>query len=141
MRRSNPVISTRLVSGTRYVAVINPGAQAQVTQVFYALQGHGDRHAVSVRLAAFMPQSVFDPKSGNTFHPYFIPSLLVQLGEPRLALMNLQAWAYTDVAGQSEWAIMIPALGQLRCDPEFVALVKKIKTTDPHFAQQCDAKH
>ena len=126
---------------TRYAAAINPGAQDEVTQVFDALQGHGDRHAIAVRLSMFMPQSIFDPKSGNAFQPYVIPSLLVQLGEPKLALKNLQAWAYTDVAGESEWAVMMPALGQLRCDSEFVALVKKIKTTDPHYAQVCGAKH
>ncbi len=126
---------------TRYAALINPGAQAEVAQVFDALQGHGDRHAIAVRLAAFMPQSIYDPQSGNAFAPYVIPSLLVQLGEPKLALKNLESWAYTDVAGQSEWAVMMPALGQLHCDPEFVALVKKIKTTDPHYAQVCRARH
>lgn len=126
---------------TRYAAVVNPGAQGEVTQVFDALQGQGDRRAIAVRLAGFMPQSIYDPKGDNTFQPYVIPSLLVRLGEPKLALKNLQAWAYTDVAGQSEWAVMMPAIGQLRCDPDFVALVNKIKTTDPHYAQVCGAKH
>ncbi|MGH8041071.1 MAG: tetratricopeptide repeat protein [Rudaea sp.] len=126
---------------TRYAAVVNPGAQGEVTQVFDALQGQGDRHAIAVRLAAFMPQSIYDPNSGNAFGAYVIPSLLVQLGEPKLAITNLQAWAYADVAGQSEWAVMMPALGQLHCDPEFAALVTKIKTTDPHYAQLCGAKH
>ena len=125
---------------TRYAAIVNPGAQGEVTQVLDALQGHGDRHAIAFRLAAFMPQSISDPNSGNAFQPYIIPSLLVQLGEPGLALKNLRAWAYTDVAGQSEWAVMMPAIGQLRCDPEFVALVKKIKTTDPHYAKLCAGK-
>lgn len=129
------------VWNTRYAAVVNPGAQAEVAQVVDALQGRGDRHAIAVRLAAFMPQSIRDPNSGNAFQPYVIPSLLVQLGEPKLALKNLQARAYTDVAGQSEWAVMMPAIGQLRCDPEFVALVKKIKTIDPHYAQVCRATH
>lgn len=123
-----------------YAAVTNPGAQAEVGAVFDALQGHGDRHTIAVRLAAFLPQSSNDPKSGNAFQAYVIPSLLVGLGEPRLALSNLQAWAYTDRAGQSEWAVMMPALGQLHCDPGFVALVKKIKTTDPHYATLCTGK-
>ena len=126
---------------TRYAALINPGAQGEVAQVFDALQGHGDRHAIAARLVTYLPQSINDAKSGNAFQPYVIPSLLVLLGEPKLALKNLQSWAYTDRAGMSEWAVMMPALGQLHCDPEFVALVKKIKTTDPHYAQLCGARH
>ncbi|MEP6880469.1 MAG: hypothetical protein ABI866_00680, partial [Dokdonella sp.] len=125
----------------RYAAIVNPDAKEEVAKVFDALQGHGDRESIGSRLTSFMPQSVYDPKSGNAFQSYVIASLLVQLGEPKLAIANLQSWAYTDVAGQSEWAVMMPALGQLRCDPDFVALVTKIKTTDPHYAQQCEAKH
>ncbi len=124
----------------RYAAVTNPGAQTQVGLVFDALQGHGDRHAVAVRLATFLPQSSNDPKSGNAFQPYVITSLLVRLGESQLALSNLQAWAYTDRAGMSEWAVMQLALGQLHCDPGFIALVKKIKATDPHYAKLCMGK-
>jgi TolB-like protein/Flp pilus assembly protein TadD len=124
----------------RYAAVTNPGAEAQVGLVFDALQGHGDRHAVAARLASFLPQSATDPKSGNVFQSYIIPSLLVRLGEPQLALSNLQSWAYTDRSGTAEWAVMQLALGPLHCDPEFVALVKKIKTTDPHYAKLCAGK-
>jgi TolB-like protein len=125
----------------RYAAVTNPGAQVEVAQVFDALQGHGDRHAIAVRLATYLPQSIFNGASGNAFPPYVIPSLLVLLGEPKLALKNLQSWAYTDRAGMSEWAVMMPALGQLHCDPAFVAFVSKIKTTDPHHASLCGATH
>ncbi|MGH8122577.1 MAG: tetratricopeptide repeat protein [Rudaea sp.] len=123
-----------------YAAATNPGAQAEVGEVFDALQGHGDRHTIAVRLAAFMPQSSNDPNSGNTFQAYVIPSLLVWLGEPQLALSNLQSWAYTDRAGMAEWAVMQSTLGQLHCDPGFVALVKKINTTDPHYAELCSVK-
>jgi len=124
----------------RYAAVTNPGAQAEVNEVFDALQGHGDRHAMAVRLAAFLPQSSNDPNSGNAFQPYIIPTLLVLLGEPKLALSNLQSWAYTDTAGMSEWTVMQPALGQLHCDPGFVALVKRIRTTDAHYPTLCAGK-
>ena len=123
-----------------YAAVTNPGAQAEVGAVFDALQGHGDRHAMALRLAGFLPQSSNDPSSGNAFPPYVITTLLVLLGEPQLALSNLQAWAEADHAGLAEWAVMQPALGALHCDPGFVALVGKIKTTDPHYAELCTAK-
>ncbi|MEO8161036.1 MAG: hypothetical protein ABI588_06425, partial [Arenimonas sp.] len=123
-----------------YAAVTNPGAKAEVSEVFDALQGHGDRHAIAVRLANFLPQSSNDPNSGNAFQPYVITTLLALLGEPKLALSNLQAWAETDRAGMSEWAVMQPALGQLHCDLEFVALVKRMKTIDPHHAELCRGK-
>ena len=126
---------------TGYAAVTNPAAEPEVGLVFDALQGHGDRHAVAVRLAGFLPQSSNDPKSGNAFQPYIITPLLVMLGEPKLALSNLEAWAYTDRAGMAEWAVVQPVLGKLHCDPEFVALVKRVKTTDPHFAELCNAKN
>ncbi len=125
---------------TGYAAVTNPGAQAGVTEVFDALSGHGDRHAAAVRLARFQPQSATDPSSGNAFQPYVIPTLLVQLGEPKLASSNLQSWAGADRGGMSEWAVMQPGLGQLHCDPGFVALVKMIKATDPHYAKLCAGK-
>ena len=124
---------------SRYAAVTNPASEPEVGLVFDALQSHGDRHAVAVRLAGYLPQSANDPKSGNTFQPYVLTSILALLGEPKLALSNLQVWADTDRAGMSEWAVMQPALGQLHCDPGFVALVKKIKTTDPHYTKLCTA--
>ena len=108
--------------------------------MFDALSGHGDRHATAVRLAGFLPQSATDPNSGNAFQPYVITTLLVQLGEPKLALSNLESWAGADRAGVSEWAVMQPALGQLHCDPGFIALVRTIKTTDPHYQKLCSGK-
>jgi len=124
-----------------FADVNNPHAREEVRLLFDALEGHGDRHAVAARLATFLPQSAYDPTSGNLYPSYIIPTLLVLLGEPRLALANLQAWAYTDKAGQSEWATAMLALGPLHCDPEFVALVKRIDSSDPHYATLCAAKH
>jgi hypothetical protein len=123
-----------------FADVNNPQAREQVGVLFDALEGHGNRHALAERLATFMPQSAYDPTSGNLYPSYIIPTLLVLLGEPRLALTNLQAWAYTDKAGQSEWATAMVALGTLHCDPQFVALVKKIDSSDPHYAKLCTAK-
>jgi TolB-like protein len=120
-----------------YADAVNPSARAEIDEVFDAIAGRGDRHAIAVRLAKFMPQSATDPKSGNAFQPYVLPSVLVALGEPRLALANLQAFADTDRAGVSEWAVMMPGLGALHCDPEFVALVARIATSDPHHARLC----
>jgi hypothetical protein len=35
---------------------------------------------------------------------------------------------------------MQAALGPLHCDPDFFALVKHVKTIDPHYAKLCGAK-
>jgi len=121
----------------RYAQVTNPSAHATVDAAFDALTGHGDRHAIAVRLAAFAPQSSFVPDSGNTFGVYVIPSLLVLLGEPQLVLRNLQPFALSDRSGQTEWSLMMKALGPLHCDAAFIDLVKRLKTTDPHHDVLC----
>jgi TolB-like protein/Tfp pilus assembly protein PilF len=121
----------------RYARVINPGALGTVTDVFDALDGHGDRHAVASRLAAFGLQSVYDPHSGNIFGAYVIPSLLVMLGEPQQVVPNLAAFAMSDRSGQTEWAMMMKSLGSVHCDPAFIDLVAKVKTVDPHHAALC----
>jgi adenylate cyclase len=125
---------------TRYAKQTNPSAVDEVRDVFDALEGHGDRHAVAAHLATFMPQSSYDPRSGNTFNVYIIPTLLVKLGESKLVVQNINKFADTDRSGQSEWALMQAALGPLHCDADFVALVKHLKTTDPHYAKLCSAK-
>ena len=122
-----------------YAARINPGASDEVDAVFDALEGHGERHAIAERLAAFAPQSSYDPASGNVFGVYIVPTLIFLLGEPKLALANLNRFAAQDRSGQTEWAMMQPGLGALHCDPDFVALVRRVGTTDPHYDRFCGA--
>jgi TolB-like protein/Flp pilus assembly protein TadD len=121
----------------RYAQVSNPGAISFVNEVFDALDGHGDRHAVAERLAKFGQQSSFVQDSGNAFGIYVIPPILVLLGEPNLVLPNLSPIADNDRSGQTEWATMMVSLGTLHCQPDFVAFVKRIKTVDPHYATLC----
>jgi TolB-like protein len=123
-----------------YARVLNPSALGTVRDVFDALEGHGDRHAIAVRLAAFMPQSSYDRNSGNVFGVYVIPSLLVLLGEPKLVFENMKPFAATDLSGQSEFALLRVSLGSLHCDPQFVALVKQMKTIDPFYDTFCAKK-
>jgi TolB-like protein/Flp pilus assembly protein TadD len=124
----------------RYAQVANPGAAGEVDALFDALADKGDRHALAVRLAAFGPQSSYDPRSGNVFSIYMIPPLLVLLGEPQLVVRNLEPFAMNDRSGQTEWAIMMKSLGAVHCDPAFVDLVKRVKTTDPHYDALCTHK-
>ncbi|MEP6938161.1 MAG: tetratricopeptide repeat protein [Rudaea sp.] len=124
----------------KYALARSPGALGNVRSVFDALQGHGDRHAIALQLAAYGPQSASDPNSGNIFQPYVLAPLLSLLGEPRLALSSIESFVYTDRTGMSEWAIMQPALGKLRCETAFVAMVAKIKAHDPYYASVCTGK-
>jgi len=121
----------------RYSRVTNPSAMTLVSDVFDALEGHGDRHAVAARLATFGPQSSYDQQSGNVFAVYVIPSLLVLLGESQRVVPHLTRFGINDRSGQTEWATLMKALGPLHCDPAFVDLVKRIKTSDPHHAAFC----
>jgi TolB-like protein/Flp pilus assembly protein TadD len=124
----------------RYAERTNPSAVGEVNDVFDALEGRGDRHAMAVRLAAFGPQSVNAPGSGNIFQPYVTVPLLVALGEPKLALSYLSAFAETDKAGQAEWAVMLLQPNALHCDPDFIAFVEHIKVKDPHREASCAKK-
>jgi TolB-like protein/Flp pilus assembly protein TadD len=121
----------------RYARVANPAGAGLVEDVFDALEGKGDRRAVARRLAAFGLQSSYDPASGNIFSSYFIPPLLVLLGEPGLVVRNLEAFAMSDRSGQTEWSMMMKSLGTVHCDPAFMDLVKRVKTTDPHHDTLC----
>jgi TolB-like protein/Tfp pilus assembly protein PilF len=121
----------------RYAQVLNSGATATVDAVFDALDGKGDRRAVAERLAGFGLQSAYDPRSGNVFGVYVIPTLLVMLGEPQLVLRNLEPFAMTDRSGQTEWAMMMKSLGTLHCDADFADLVRRVKAVDPHHDALC----
>jgi hypothetical protein len=39
-----------------------------------------------------------------------------------------------------DWAVMLPALNPIRCEPRFIDVVKKLKTHDPYFAKVCGGK-
>ena len=124
----------------RVVAATNPGAAVQVQELIDALQGRGDRHAFSKRLAASPHRSNLDPASKNLFNDYEIPPLLVVLGENELALTYLEDAVRSDDSNNMEWAIMLPTLDPIRCDPHFVALVKKLATSDPYFDKTCKGR-
>ncbi|HEX5122628.1 MAG TPA: hypothetical protein VFV97_05210, partial [Rhodanobacteraceae bacterium] len=124
----------------RYAEGVHPGARPEVKAVFDALEGRGDRHAMADRLAGYKPQSATDPASANVFNPYAITLLIAALGEPKLAIRQLQSYAPTERAGMAEWAITMLQPAAIHCDPDFVALVGAIRMTDPHFEASCAKK-
>ncbi len=116
-------------------AIDNPSANAQGRELLSALSGKGDRNALAKRYAALPFNSNLNPGSGNALEDYNIAPILVMLGERELALAFMER-----NLGLMDWSIMLPAMDPIRCDPRFVAVVKKMKTHDPHFAKVCGGK-
>ena len=58
------------------------------------------------------------------------------LGERELALDYLERLA-DDPTGFADWAIPWPMMDSIRCEPRFMAVVEKLRTTDPHAAKVC----
>lgn len=125
----------------RLAATLNPGSNAMGRELTYALAGHGDRHALAARYAALPFNSNLEPASGNVLEDYDLVAVIAQLGEPELALGFLEREGSRGVSGYTDWAIMLPALDAIRCEPRFIAMVKKMRTTDPYFASVCRVKH
>ena len=121
------------------LAANHPNAAVQGRELVAALTGHGDRNALAVRYAALPFGSNNDPASGNVLQPNDIPVVLVLLGERGLALDYLERLA-GEVGGLADWAVMQPAMDPIRCEPRFVAVVQKMKTTDPYAAKVCAGK-
>ena len=120
----------------KQAAIVNPSARAQGSELIDALSGRGDKNALALRYAALPFNSKFDLASQNVFESYDIPTVLMLLGEPELALANIERRA-NQLGGNADWAMMLPQMDPIRCEPRFVAVVKKLKTTDPHFAKVC----
>ena len=124
----------------RLAASLNPSASGQAQELIAALTGHADRHALALWLAALPHYSNTDPSSRNALNAYHIPAVLMLLGEGGLALDYLDRIA-GDLGSDAEWAIMLPVMDPIRCEPRFIAIVKRLKTTDPHAAKVCAGKH
>ena len=123
----------------KQAAIVNPSARAQGQELIDALSDRGDKHALALRYTAFPFNSKYDLASQNVFDTYDIPSVLMLLGEPELALANIERRA-NQLGGNAEWAMMLPALNPIRCEPRFIAAVQKLKTHDPHFTKVCGGK-
>jgi tetratricopeptide (TPR) repeat protein len=105
-----------------------------------ALAGRGDKRALARRYAAQPFDSYLNPGSGNAFIGYDMPSVLILLGEPDLALGYLERLA-AEVGGTADWAVVLPAMDPIRCDPRFAAVVERLKMKDPYAAKVCGKKN
>jgi len=84
--------------------------------------------------------SNLDPASGNILNGYQIAAVLMILGEREITLSYLEVLA-GELGGEAEWAMILPVMDPIRCDPRFVAIVQRLKTTDPYAAKVCAEKH
>ena len=81
------------------------------------------------RLATFPVKSVHDPVSPNVWYGDDIAELQVELGDPELALQQIEE-LNKDSAADAGIAILSKIYDGLRCEPRFRALVLKIKARD-----------
>jgi len=124
----------------RLAAADNPSASRQGLELAEALAGRADRRALALRYAALPSKSDLNPASGNAFGGYEIPVVLMLLGERELTLSYLERLA-GELGSHADWAVMMPAMDPIRCDPRFVAIIQRLKTQDPYFAKVCAEKH
>ena len=77
----------------------------------------------------------------ETVLPAFdVPSwVLVMLDDHGLALDFMERNA-ENLASSMTWAVMLPSMDPIRCEPRFVAIIGKLATTDPRFDAVCAAK-
>ena len=123
----------------RLAAAINPSASGQGREIVSALSGKGDRHALALRMSALPLRSRLVASSGNALEDYHVASVLMLLGEDQLALDYVDRLS-RELSNEMDWAIMSPALDPIRCEPRFVAVVKRLKTFDPYAAKVCTGK-
>lgn len=65
-----------------------------------------------------------------------VAAALMLLGERALALDYMERIA-SNFGNSMDWAVMLPLMDPIRCAPRFVAIIKKLKTSDPHYAKVC----
>jgi hypothetical protein len=124
----------------RLAAADNPSASRQGQELVEALAGRADRRALGLRYAALPSKSDLNPASGNALAGYEIPVVLMLLGERELTLSHLERLA-GEMGSHADWAVMLPVMDPIRCDPRFVAIIQRLKTTDPYAAKVCAGKH
>ena len=129
----------RLMFG-RLAAMAKPGAGSLDREIVEALAGHGDRHALAVRLAALPYDGNLDPNSATQLGDYQVPGVLILLGANDLALDYLERLA-GKAGGNAGWAVMNPALDPIRCEPRFKAVMVRLQAIDPRAAKVCAGQH
>ena len=120
----------------RLAAAVNPSAHAQGAELVDALSGRTDAHMLAVRMAALPFNSNVDKVSGNALEDHTVALVLMLLDEHALALDYIERNA-GNLGTTMDWAIMLPQMDPIRCEPRFAAVVQNLKTHDPRHATVC----
>ena len=123
----------------RLAASLNPSASGQAQELIAALSGHADRHALAIKMAKLPFNSLLDAGSGNALEDQMVAAALMMLGERDLTLDYMNRIA-GNLGNNMDWVVMLPLMDPIRCEPRFVAVVKKLKTHDPYAAKVCAGK-
>ncbi|TJY59392.1 hypothetical protein E4T66_13430 [Sinimarinibacterium sp. CAU 1509] len=119
-------------------ATFKPAGTGGAHELVEALAGRADRRTVAERMAALPPSSNLSADSANLMEDHVIAAILMMLGEPELALSYTERLA--SVPGNvMDWAVMLPMMDPIRCEPRFRAVIEKLKTHDPYVATVCPA--
>ncbi|HET9694142.1 MAG TPA: tetratricopeptide repeat protein, partial [Steroidobacteraceae bacterium] len=122
----------------RWAAAWGGGTDRQVAELFDALEGRSDRKAFARRLIAFPPRSWRDPGSGNLFSDLDTPVLLLLLDEPGYALDYIERASLSPTGPiDLAWGLLMPSLDPIRCEPRFIAAVKRTGVVDHRAARLC----
>jgi TolB-like protein/tetratricopeptide (TPR) repeat protein len=129
----NPAAATPLLD--RMSAAQNPGARH--TGLVEALSGRGDKRAVAQRLVALPFNSMLVPGSDNALEDHVVAAMIMLLGEPELALDYLERIG-GNLGNSADWAINMPVMDPVRCEPRFKAFVERLKSGDHRAAKMCE---
>ena len=122
----------------RWAASWGGGTEHQVEELFDALEGRGDRKAFARRLVAFPARSWRDPDGGNLFGDLDTPVLLMLLDEPALALDYIERASLSPMGPiDLAWGLLMPSMDPIRCEPQFIAAVKRANLVDRRAARLC----
>ncbi len=105
-------------------------------QILDAIGGRGDRRAAALRIASDSMRLVPDPTTGTLFTIFEVPTLLILLAEPGLALDYLERLAVAEPTEES-WSMVFPALDPIRCDPRFQAVAARVHYVDARAPKVC----
>ena len=106
------------------------------TSIADAVAGIGDRDAVATLLLNMPHHALYDPDATGVVHDMVIPALLVALDRNDLAIMRLQALVEQDPDEMMQ-IIWTPNLDAVRCEPEFQALIPRLRIVDSRAARLC----
>jgi TolB-like protein/Tfp pilus assembly protein PilF len=122
-----------------FVAKWSPQAGGIVDTVFDALAGHGDRHAIAVKLSDATIEQWNDPDSGMPFSNLDIPAMLVLLGENELVFHFIARQAPSTFSTLA-WIMLAPVMDPVRCDPRFQEPLNKAGLRDLRAEKLCKGK-